>query len=521
MNVNDLMYYGKKAQEKLISGVNKLADAVKVTLGPYGKNVILGNPEGSPVVTKDGVSVANYIKLADPIENMSAQLLKQVAKKTEEKVGDGTTTSIVLTQAIINNVTEIKNTTEYRKYLEKYKDVVFDFLQKNKKLIDINDTDFLTKVAYTSANADQDIADKVVKAVKFVGIDGKVKVLETENKDTKIILENGYRLDRGYLSSYFINSPETGTCELKDCLVLLIRERVEDFKLVVELLKLAKAQDKGLVVIAKEFSEDFLANSAKNFSSYGNIILPLTIDSFGDSMVHAMEDLAVYLDAEVLTVAQVKNKEGRLGLLDSISVYSDYTIISSESTASEVVKRVKQLKNLLSTTENKFDVERLEERVAKLTSGFATIKVGGQTKSETKERFDRYEDAVGAVLSAVKEGFLPGGGTALFKAAHYIRTEVETLNEEENYVLNNLIKSLQAPFHQILSNADVTNKKIRSTKFFTGYSLEEGKEKDFMELGIIDPFSVTTEALSNAISIATMILTTGCVVDNAAVEITD
>lgn len=521
MNVRDLIYYNSEAQDKLIAGVNKLANAVKVTLGPYGKNVILANPEGFPVVTKDGVSVANYVKLADPIENMAADLLKQVAKKTEEVVGDGTTTSIVLAQAIIENVGVINNTTSYRKYLEKTRDEVFNYLNKNKKLVDIKDIKFLNKIAFTSSNADQEIADNIVKALDFVGVDGLIKVVETENTETKIILENGYRLDRGYLSSHFVNNVDTGSCVLGDCYVLLVKDRMEDFKSIINILKTSKTNNKGLVIIAKEFGEDFLANCAKNFTSYNNIVVPLNIDTFGDNMVHSMEDLGVYLDAEVLTTAQIKEGNGRLGILDSITIYKDYSLIISNSTSSAVVNRVKQLKNLLKTTENKFDISKLDERIAKLTSGFATIKVGGQTKSECKERFDRYEDAKGAVISAVSEGFLPGGGVALLRSAMYLRENYETFIEEEHNVLNNLIKSLQAPYKQIQINADADIHTITSKNFFTGFNLEKGKEEDFLKSGIIDPFSVTTTALFNAISIATMILTTGCVLNNTAVEITN
>jgi chaperonin GroEL len=521
MELGDIIYYGADAQLKLKAGINKLADVVKVTLGPAGKSVILGDPSGIPVVTKDGVSVANYIKLIDPVENAGAQLLKQVSGKTVEDAGDGTTTSIVLAQAIINNAIEVNNSTKYRKYLEKYKDFIIDNLTKLKRDITVKDKELLHKIAYTSSNGDADIADTVVKAIQAVGLEGIINVVNSDNDTTKITIESGYRLNRGYANSSFINDPDKGTCEIGNAHVMIFKDRVEDFKSLKPALTNAMEDNKALVIIAKEYSEDVIFNCAQNFIGGKARIIPLLAADYNDQMIFNLEDIAVYTDATVLTQAQLKaGVDVRVGLIDVMTVSKDYTTFQSSANVEGTIVRVKQLNNLVKEAKSKFDVAKLEQRIARLTTGVATIEVGGITPAETQERYDRYEDAVGAVLAAVKSSVLPGGGIALYRVGGYMMG-LDLIDDEEVAVVDNLIKSLAAPFKQILHNADIHGVKLKSKDFFTGYSIEKDKEIDFMKEGILDPFLVTVSALTNAISIASMIISTGAVTDNSAYLVTN
>jgi len=516
MDVVDIMYYGDNAKNRLKEGVNKLAEAVKVTMGPAGKTVLLGDTNGNPVITKDGVSVANYIRLIDPVENMGAQLLKQVASKTVKDAGDGTTTSIVLAQAIINNDSCLSNATKYRYYLEKYRDLTLKLLEKESKKIKLEDVSTLNSIAYTSSNSDKDIAEIVVKAFQAVGVDGLINVVSTSENKTKLSVDAGYRLNRGYLSSYFINVPDKGVCNLEKCYVIILKDKLEDFKAVAPILRSARAENLGLVIIAKEYGDDFLTNCAKNFSM-GNHMVPLLADDYNNDMIFNLEDLAIYTETTVITQAQLRaGTDIRVGVLNKISVSKDYTTINSDISVSSTLVRVKQLQNLLKEAHNEHDRAKIKSRIARLTTGVATIKVGGYTEGEIKERFDRYEDAVGAVLSAVRDGILPGGGVALYRISKLLKDHVGT-DEEESAVVDNLMKSLCAPYFQILKNADISNVALKSKEFFYGYDITKNKEVDFLKAGIIDPYLVTSSALINAISVSAMIITTGAVLQDPSI----
>jgi len=509
----DLIYYNENAQNILKTGIDKIVNAVKVTLGPFGRNVIFAGEDGVPIITKDGVSVSNYIRLIDPIENMAADILKQVSRKTVEDVGDGTTTSMVLTQALINNTAkELININSYKNYLEIYKNFVVKYLESNKTLVTLKDTELLKKIILTSANQDTEIVDNLIKAFNFTGLDGVIDVQKSKNNKTTVDLESGYRINTGWLSSHFINVPEQGITSLSNSYLLIVRDKLESFKLLMPSINLAKENGKNLIIIAKEFDDTVLSVIAKNFTM-GNNIVPIIAEGFNDDLVRNLEDLAVYCDGEVLTTAELKDNKGRLGLIDEIIIKKNVTTIQSSVNVENITKRVAQIKALLKIAENPSDKNKLEQRLSKMTNGLATIKVGGYTESEIKEKFDRYEDALGAMKAAILHGVLPGGGTALYKAAQELK-KVESNSEEKSMALDCLIKSLVTPYYEILRNADINTHKIKSTTFNVGYNLYSHKETDFVKEGIIDPFLVTVSALNNAISVATMIITTGCVAKN-------
>lgn len=510
----DLIYYSVDAQNKLKSGINKIVDAVKVTLGPYGRNVIFAGEDGSPIITKDGVSVSNYIKLIDPIENMAADILKQVSRKTVDEVGDGTTTSMVLAQALINNTPEdVININSYKKHLEQYKDIILNYLEENKTKITLDDKNVITKILLTSANQDEEISKNLLKALQFTGLDGLISIAKTKNNESKIEYESGYRLNRGWLSSYFINNPNNATTNLKDCYLLLLRDRLESFKSIIPVLKTAHSELKPLIIIAKDFSDDVVATCAKNFSM-NTLVVPLQAEGYNDDVIKNLEDLALYCDGTVITAAELKDGVGKVGIIDNITINRDFATIKSSVNESAIASRVAQLKHLLKESENEFEKKKIKERISKLTTGVAIIKVGGYTEAEIKEKFDRYEDALGAMKAAITHGVLPGGGTALYKSAQNLMSLTPSVNEEAVQALDCLIKSLMAPYQTILKNADIPNHKLKLSAFNIGYDLSNCVERDMIKCGIVDPFLVTVSALKSAISIATMIITTGCVAKN-------
>lgn len=522
MELSDILLHGKEAKAKLISGINKVADAVKITMGPGGKTVILGDPSGNPVVTKDGVSVAKYIKLIDPIENMGAQLMKQASSKTVSDVGDGTTTSTVLAQAFMKGAEEIKNVTQFRRGMERAKQEVINYLEE-KKEENLN-KDLLYNIALTSSNGDIKIAELVSDVADQVGKEGIINVINGEFDDTKSEVSFGYRLSRGYLNSYFINKPETGTCELEGGgYVIMVNNKLESFDDLIPLLKHTKSEGKFILVIAREFSDEVILNAQRNFSKNHVKIVPIIAEDFGDRMLQTLEDLAIYTDGEVITPSDLKaGTEAKIGFIDSIKVSPTDTTIFSDSGKSRTVVRIKQLQNLIKESKSKFDTNKLKSRIAKLSAGVGTIIVGGLTESETKERFDRYEDAVGAVLASLSHGVLPGGGIALYSAFEDVSLEGDEYSIDFVKGFEKVQKNLSAPYFQILENADIDLSSIskdNNRKFETGIDALTGEEVNMYDAGIIDPYKVTISALSNAVSISSMILSTGCVIESNMINI--
>ena len=514
----DIIYYGDEAKSKLIAGINKLANAVKVTLGPAGRNVILGDPSGRPVVTKDGVTVAKYIKLIDPIEDMGAQLVKEVSSNTVTAVGDGTTTATVLAQAIINDVGDINNVTEFRKGMEDTRDEILVYLD-NKRIPCDKNKDIIHSISKTSANGDNDIADIVSKCAMFVGTEGIIDVVKTDSDSTTFKITEGFKFDRGYSNSNFINSPTTGKSILGDSYVIVINNKVDKFKDIKYLVSAAKDKGLGLVIIAKEFDSEFIDVCSRNFQM-GNFVVPVVGPDFGDSAIYTLEDIAIYCDTTVATIEEVANKSKsvRLGLIQGAEISKGHTVLTNNLNMEKVLLRAKQIKGLIKDTENSADITNLKKRISQLSACSASIRVGGATESETKERFDRYEDAVGAAGAAMKGGVLPGGGVALYRASLDWRTRLDIKSDDYVKGRDNLVSALKSPFNQILSNADLDKKLTKGSKFSKGIDAKTGVSVDMIESGIIDPHKVTASALINAVSIASMILTTGCTIESAIIK---
>tara|TARA_R110002073_G_scaffold149966_7_gene303994 strand:+ start:6432 stop:8051 length:1620 start_codon:yes stop_codon:yes gene_type:complete len=532
LNIRDLLLYGDDARAKILAGANKIADAVKVTLGPGGRNVIYADSTGQPVVTKDGVSVATAITLVDPIENMGAELLKQTSGKTVSDAGDGTTTSTVLAQAIIKEAGTVADATPFRNGMEDARDLVLNYLNGMK--VDCNDKNMLYNIALTSSNGDKDIAERVSSMAHTIGKSGMIMVEQSEFETTTESIEDGYRFGSGYKSSNFINKPETGVFEMDGGFVMVISDKLESFKILMPAIKAAKSVGKFLLVIAKEFSDEVIINSYKNIQ-YNNYILPIEAPDFGDRMIHQLEDIAIYCDTQVISQAELKaGLEFKMGELDSIRVSKEYTSMKSSSAPERIAPRVKQLENLKKEAANMYDREKISTRVASMCAGIGSIKVGGFTSAEIKERFDRYEDAVGAVMAALRHGALPGGGTALARTKLFysdklpkedVWTRFKELAGVKPYVtsydlgVSSVISALSAPFEQILENADINATLDSKDDFSTGINAITGEVCDTYKSGIIDPFKVTKSALINAVSSASMIITTGCVVDSRPASI--
>ena len=530
MEINDILLYDGDAKKRIVSGINKMADAVKVTLGPNGRNVILGKPAGYPVVTKDGVSVADYIVLVDPVENMGAQLLKQVSGKTVTDAGDGTTTATVLAQAIINGAGEVEDPTGLRRGMEDAAKEIVGFLNDSAK--DCDTKEILHSIALTASNGDVQIADRVSEIAHQIGKAGVINVEQSEFDHTSHDIEEGYRFDRGYKSSYFINKAETGVFEMgnKGGWLLALSDKADNFKTLIPALTSAKDNGKFLVVIAKEFSEDVIINCYKNCQR-GNFIIPIEAPDFGDRMVQNLEDIAIYCDTQTITQAQLKaGTDVAMGTLDYIRVSKEYTSLRASDNKEKVDERVVQLKSLTKEATNPYDKDKLISRVAQLSAGLGTIRVGGNTEAEIKERFDRYEDAVGAVMVALKYGVLPGGGIALMRAHFDFEDTIVEYTRWGRFLarfnlvkpisgydqgITAVVKALTSPYNQIMDNANVKHEVKGSEEFSKGVDASTGEIIDMYAAGIIDPVKVTTSALTNAVSIATMILTTGCVVDSS------
>lgn len=521
MEFTDLLFFGEDAQIKLRKGIEKLYNAVRVTMGPCGKYVILGGSSGLPIVTKDGVSVAKAIVLVDPIEHMGATICKQSALKTAEDASDGTTTAIVLVQKLLFNssLDKIDNISLYRQGMQ---DALEDILvELNREKIENPTKEQLYAAALTSSNQDINIAQEVTDIVLAVGNNGIIEVKKGTQSKTICTTSSGYKIEKGYESSRYINKPEEGIYERdKDIKVLIIDGKLENFNLIIPILKKTTANKNLLVVVAEEFSADFLYNVSKNFEMNSSII-PIKSEEFGERKRFGLEDLAIYLNES--TVYDLKDFDEAnlvltLGTAEYIKISKDYTILRRETgNDSAVNDRILQLKNLEAKSTNDFDKKKLKERIAKLSSAHAKIIVGGTTEVEIKEKFDRYEDAAGATHMALQHGILPGGGSSLWHISNKLYLENKTkVDIRQGY--NLVINSIKAPMMQILENADRIEE-------YNKFSIQKHKNNkigvnamtgnitcNMLEEGIVDPFKVTESALKNAVSVASIILSTGAVV---------
>ena len=514
--------YGEEARQALLRGVNTLANAVKVTLGPKGRCVVLDKGYGAPVITKDGVTVAKEIELEDKFENAGAELVKEASSKTNEEVGDGTTTSAVLVQAIIKeglkNVTAGTNPIAIKKGLDKCLAAVIKEIKD--KIAKPVDADEIADVASISAN-DKEIGTKIAEAMKEVGKDGVITVEESQSFGMTIETVKGMRFDRGYISGYMATNPERMEAEYNDVSILLTDRKISAIADVLPLLqKVAEAGKKELVIIAEDIDGEALTTFVLNKLRGTFSALAIKAPGFGDRRKDMLQDLATLTGATVITEDTGLKLETAtledLGAARKIVSTKDHTtIIDGAGKPEEIETRVSFIKKLIENSDSEFDREKLQERLAKLSGGVAVIKVGAATETEMKEVKHRIEDAVGATKAAVEEGVVPGGGVALVRAIKALEG-FDFGDPEEAVAKGIMVRALEEPLRQIAFNAGVDGAvvadKVRGLKGNNGYNAATGEYEDMIKAGIVDPAKVTRMALQNAVSIAGMFLTTEAVI---------
>jgi chaperonin GroEL len=523
--------FDTSARDKIKKGVDKLANAVKVTLGPKGRNVILDKKFGAPTVTKDGVSVAKEIELKDPIENMGAQLVKEVASKTADAAGDGTTTATVLAQAIyshgIKNVAAGANPMDLKRGIDKAVSAVVENLKKQSKKI--KDSSEVAQVATISSNSDETIGKMIADAMEKVGKDGVITVEEAKGTETEVKTVEGMQFDRGYLSPYFVTNTEKMEADLDAPYVLIYDKKISSMKELLPILEQTAQTGKPLVIIAEEVEGEALATLVVNKIRGALRVAAVKAPGFGDRRKAMLEDIAVLTGGKVIAEEQGLKLENAtledLGRAEKINIDKDNTtIVNGAGKKADIQSRIGQIKAQIETTTSDYDKEKLQERLAKLSGGVAILYIGAATEVEMKEKKDRVDDALHATRAAVQEGIVPGGGVAYIRAIEALKN-IETLgltNEDQATGVNIVRLSLEAPLRTIAENAgqegSVIVNKVRDGKKDFGYNARDNKFENFFDAGIIDPTKVTRLALENAASIAGLLLTTEAVVSEIADE---
>jgi chaperonin GroEL len=517
------------ARDKIKKGVDKLADAVKVTLGPKGRNVILDKKFGAPTVTKDGVSVAKEIELKDAIENMGAQLVKEVASKTADAAGDGTTTATVLAQAIyahgIKNVAAGANPMDLKRGIDKAVDAVVENLRKQSKKI--KDSSEIAQVATISSNSDETIGKMIADAMDKVGKDGVITVEEAKGTETEVKTVEGMQFDRGYLSPYFVTNTEKMEADLDQAYILIYDKKISSMKELLPVLEQSAQTGKPLVIIAEEVEGEALATLVVNKIRGALRVAAVKAPGFGDRRKAMLEDIAVLTGGKVISEEQGFKLENAtldmLGRAEKITIDKDNTtIVNGAGKKNDIQGRIAQIKAQIDTTTSDYDKEKLQERLAKLSGGVAILYVGAATEVEMKEKKDRVDDALHATRAAVQEGIVPGGGVAYIRAIDALKNIADLgLNNDDQATGVNIVRlALESPLRTIAENAgqegSVIVNKVRDGKKDFGYNARDNKFENFFEAGIIDPTKVTRLALENAASIAGLLLTTEAVVSDIA-----
>lgn len=517
--------FDASARDKIKKGVDKLANAVKVTLGPKGRNVILDKKFGAPTVTKDGVSVAKDIELKDAIENMGAQLVKEVASKTADEAGDGTTTATVLTQSIYNhgikNVAAGANPMDLKRGIDKAVIAVVENLKKQSKKI--KDSNEIAQVATISSNSDETIGKMIADAMDKVGKDGVITVEEAKGTQTEVKTVEGMQFDRGYLSPYFVTNTEKMEVELESPYVLIYDKKISAMKELLPILEQSAQTGKPLLIISEEVEGEALATLVVNKIRGSLKVAAVKAPGFGDRRKAMLEDIAILTGGKVISEETgMKLEDAKLedlGRADKINIDKDNTIIvNGAGKKADIQARVGQIKAQIETTTSDYDKEKLQERLAKLSGGVAILYVGAATEVEMKEKKDRVDDALHATRAAVQEGIVPGGGVAYIRAIDALKN-IDTLgllNEDQATGVNIVRLALESPLRTIAENAgqegSVIVNKVRDGKKDFGYNARNDKFETFFDAGIIDPTKVTRLALENAASIAGLLLTTEAVV---------
>ncbi len=516
------IYFDTSAREKLKKGVDTLADAVKVTLGPKGRNVILDKKFGAPAITKDGVTVAKDIELKDPIENMGAQLVKEVASKTADMAGDGTTTATVLTQAIfttgIKNVTAGANPMDLKRGIDKAVAAVVSHLKTQSKKI--SNSNEIAQVATISANSDSEIGKMIADAMDKVGKDGVITVEEAKGTETEVKTVEGMQFDRGYLSPYFVTNTEKMEAELDRPFILIYDKKVSSMKELLPVLEQVAQTGKPLVIIAEDVDGEALATLVVNKIRGALKVAAVKAPGFGDRRKAMLEDIAILTGGQVISEERGFKLENAtleyLGTAEKVIIDKDNTtVVNGAGSSEEITGRVNQIKAQMENTTSDYDREKMQERLAKLSGGVAILYIGAATEVEMKEKKDRVDDALHATRAAVEEGVVPGGGVALIRAIEALDS-VETRNEDEAIGVNIIRTAIEAPLRTIVNNAggeaSVVINRIKEGKTDFGYNARDDKYENMFEAGVIDPTKVTRLALENAASIASLLLTTECVI---------
>ena len=513
--------YDIKARNNLKKGVDSLADAVKVTLGPKGRNVVIDKKFGAPTITKDGVSVAKEIELEDSVQNMGAQMVKEVASKTADVAGDGTTTATVLAQSItaegLKNVTAGRNPMDLKRGIDNASRQVVDFLQSMSK--EVKNKEEIKQVGTISSNNDHSIGTIISDAMEKVGNEGVITVEEAKGIDTYLETVEGMQFDRGYLSPYFITNPDTMEAELESPMILIHEKKISNMKELLPILEKVVQSGKSLLIIAEDIEGEALATLVMNKLRGTFKVVAVKAPGFGDRRKAMLEDIAILTGATVIseeTGFKLENAtEAYLGTAKKVNIDKDNTtIVEGKGDSKNLDARVNEIKTQIEKSTSDYDKEKLQERLAKLSGGVAVINIGAATEVEMKEKKARVEDALHATRAAVKEGIVPGGGVALLRASDKISTK--SLTGDESVGAEILKKALEGPIRQILNNAgleaSVIINEVRSKKGNNGYDARDDKYVDMVKAGIIDPTLVTRTAVENAASIAGLLLTTEAVI---------
>ncbi|MBW8310918.1 MAG: chaperonin GroEL [Rhizobium sp.] len=517
--------FGEDARARMVKGVNILANAVKATLGPKGRNVVLDKSFGAPTITKDGVSVAKEIELADKFENMGAQMVKEVASKTSDNAGDGTTTATVLAQALIREgmkaVAAGMNPMDLKRGIDK---AVVAAVEELKKISKPSSTSKeIAQVGAISANSDANIGELIAKAMDKVGKEGVITVEEGSGLDNELDVVEGMQFDRGYLSPYFVNNQQSMSAELDDPFILLYDKKISNVRELLPVLEGVAKAGKPLLIVAEEVEGEALATLVVNTIRGIVKVCAVKAPGFGDRRKAMLEDMAILTGGTVISEevglqlekATIKD----LGRAKKIQVSKENTtIIDGAGVADGIQARIKQIKAQIEETSSDYDREKLQERVAKLAGGVAVIKVGAATEVEMKEKKARVEDALHATRAAVEEGIVPGGGVALIRAKAAI-AGLKGINEDQNHGIVIALRAMEAPLREIVTNAGeepsvILNKVVEGKGAF-GYNAANGEYGDMIEFGILDPTKVTRTALQNAASIAGLMITTEAMVAEA------
>lgn len=517
------LFFNIEARNKMKAGVDALANAVKVTLGPKGRNVVIEKKFGAPAITKDGVSVAKEIELEDAIENMGAQMVKEVASKTADVAGDGTTTATVLAQSIISeglkNVAAGANPMDLKRGIDKAVNAVFENLKTQSEKVG-NDNKKIEQVATISANNDNEIGKLIAQAMEKVGNEGVITVEEAKGTETTVDVVEGMQFDRGYLSPYFVTNTEKMQTELDNPLILIYDKKISTMKDILPLLESAVQSGRPLLIIAEDVDGEALATLVVNKLRGSLKIAAVKAPGFGDRRKEMLQDLAVLTGGTVISEEQGHKLENatveHLGQAESVTIDKDNTtIVNGKGEKAGIDARVNQIKAQMESSTSDYDKEKLQERLAKLSGGVAVLYVGASTEVEMKEKKDRVDDALHATRAAVEEGIVPGGGTAFIRAIESL-ANLEGDNNDETTGIAIIRRSLEEPLRQIVANAGIEGsiivQKVKEGKADYGFNARTEVYENLLSAGVIDPTKVSRVALENAASIASMLLTTECVI---------